>query len=329
MSGQRPVEERISRWLTESAPDDFPHRVLESTFELTRALPQERPRPAWLPDRLPSRARGPVLLLAAAVLVASAVAATAMVGGWLQRTAAPDLRTRVQSAGILRVAVRASAPQAVVPNIGLSGFDIDVANELANRLGLRVEIVTVSTEAVTRASRQSAWDVGLASLPASSLDPSLVTAGGPYYTWPRFLLVGATSPIADPRGLTGRTICAVDGDLGAAWARDRLGGVAQVVVTTRPTDDACINDLQSGLVDAVVTATIGPADLAVRTQVHSIGQPPDEVRVVAARRADHPDPMLADVDRILEGMARDGTLGQLSRTRFGGVDLSTTVVQGQ
>jgi ABC-type amino acid transport substrate-binding protein len=329
VSGQRPVEQRISRWLTESAPDDLPHRVLESTFQLTRALPQERPRPAWLPQRLPSRVRGPLLLLAAAVLVASAVAATVMVGAWLQRTAAPDLQTRVQSARTLRVAVRASAPQAVVPNIGLSGFDIDVANALGNRLGLRVEIVTVSTEAVTRPSGPPAWDVALASLPASSLDPALVTAGGPYYTWSRFLLVGATSSIADARGLAGRTICAVEGDIGAAWARDRLGGVAQVVVTTRTTDDACINDLQSGLVDAVVTATIGPADLAVRTQVHSVGRAPDEVRVVAALRADQPDTMLADVDRILADMARDGTLGQLSRTRFGGVDVSTTVVLGR
>lgn len=322
MTSPRPIEERISAWLTEEAPDDVPHRVLELTFDRTRALPQDRAI-ARIPVR---RSASRLALIAAALLVIAGITG-AVIGARLLQPDQPDLRARVLGAGVLRVAIRAEAPQALVPTTGLSGFDVDVARELASRLPVDLDLVTVTTIDVTAGAPRGAWDIAIASLPEAAFDPAAVTAGPAYYAWPRYVLVPAASPIAAPTDLAGRTVCAVAGDAGADWAKASLADGSATVVT-RTTDDACLAELDAGNVSAVVTATLGPADLDVRTRYRSIGGPPVERRVVAAGAADRPASMLEEITRLLRGMADDGTLADLSKGRFGGVDLSSSIVKG-
>ena len=50
MNDGRPIEERITHWLEQEAPDDVPNFVLESAFARTQSLPQERP--SFAPPRL-------------------------------------------------------------------------------------------------------------------------------------------------------------------------------------------------------------------------------------------------------------------------------------
>jgi ABC-type amino acid transport substrate-binding protein len=322
MTDPRPIEERIARWLEAEAPDDVPNHVLEAAFARSRVAPQESPVTAWLPRFAPRNRLA--VLLAAAVLLVLALLAAAIAGG-LVRLTERDLRSRVHEVGVLRIAVRAAPPQAVVPNAGLAGFDIDVASELGRRLGVRVDVVTISDAAAARAT--GAFDLEAPSLSASALDPATTVLGPAYYAWPHFLLVPADATTTRPGELAGARVCVVDGDAGAAWARDDIAGPSGVTLVPRPTDDACLADLAAGRVAAAVTAAVGPNDLAVRQFARSIGGPPAEVRLIVARRSDHPETLLDDVRAILRGMARDGTLGDLSKTRFG-VDLATAIAGG-
>ena len=323
MTEPRPIEQRIARWLEATAPDDVPDHVLEAAFARSRVIPQESPAIAWLPRGLASRGRAAVLV-AAAMLLVVALLAVAIAGG-IVRIGERDLRGRVQDAGVIRIAVRTAPPQAVVATAGLAGFDIDVANELGRRLGVRVDIVRVSDTAASRAT--GPFDLEAPSLSASALDPATAVAGPAYYAWPHYLLVLATSPVTRPAELAGATVCVVEGDPSASWAGDGIAGAGGVKIVTRPTDDTCLADLRSGAVAAAVTASIGPNDLDVHRFARSIGGPPAEVRVVVARRSDHPETLLDDVRTMLRAMAADGTLGQLSRTRFG-VDLATSIAGG-
>ena len=45
-----------------------------------------------------------------------------------------------RAAGVIRVAVRPDYPQVAVPGGARTGFDVDVANELGRRLGVRVSL---------------------------------------------------------------------------------------------------------------------------------------------------------------------------------------------
>jgi ABC-type amino acid transport substrate-binding protein len=323
MTDPGPIEGRISRWLHGEAPDDVPNHVLEAAFARSRVLPQESPATAWLPRRFARRNRAAILLAAALLLVATLLVAA--IAGGVVRLGERDLRARVHDAGAIRIAVRAAPPQAVVANAGLAGFDIDVANELGRRLGVRVDIVTIQDAAVPRAT--GAFDLEAPSLPASVMDPDITVIGPAYYVWPHYLLVSSASSVTRLDQLSGATVCVVDGDSSAAWARGSIAGAGGVTIVTRTTDDACLSDLRSGAVAAAVTSAIGPNDLAVRGFARSIGGPPAEVRAIVARRSDRPETLLDDVRAILRAMATDGTLGNLSKTRFG-ADLATPVAGG-
>ena len=214
MTTPRPIEGIISAWLAEAAPDDVPHRVLEAAFERTRVMPQDRTFGRGGVRDIARRSPVRLALLAAALLVLAGLAA-AVVGARLVQPNQPDLRTRVLGAGVLRVAVRADAPQAVIPSEGLSGFDVDVARELASRLGVDLDIVTVTADEARTGSARPAWDITIASLPAAALDPDALAAGPAYYAWPRYVLVPAGSQLASMDDLVGQPVCAVEHDAGA------------------------------------------------------------------------------------------------------------------
>ena len=72
MTRERSVDERISQWLQEEAPDQLPDRVLEATFERTRVSRQRRVIFGWRPF--------PVIRTPAAVAVGAAAIAIVAVG---------------------------------------------------------------------------------------------------------------------------------------------------------------------------------------------------------------------------------------------------------
>jgi TolB protein len=69
MIDERSVDERISAWLFEEAPNELPDRTLAAVFDRTRVSRQRRPLAAWRP---PARPRLVWLLVALALIVALA-----------------------------------------------------------------------------------------------------------------------------------------------------------------------------------------------------------------------------------------------------------------
>jgi Tol biopolymer transport system component len=66
MTRDRSVDERISAWLLDEAPDQLPDRVLRATFDRTRASRQHRTILGWRPTPM-NRIPGRLVALAAAV----------------------------------------------------------------------------------------------------------------------------------------------------------------------------------------------------------------------------------------------------------------------
>lgn len=293
--------------------------------EWTRSQPRKalRRRPA-------TRSRAVLLIAAAAALAALGI--VGVVGSQREQatpTSPPSLLAVVRERGEIRIAVRPDHPQAPIGGSTAVGFDVDVANELARRLGLRPALVIVPVDEMLQAGGGRQWDLALPSVATWEVGPSLA-ASTPYYYWPHRLIVAADSPARDIDDVAGQPICAVAGDAGELWIRGQYPGapgtpVASDVVTAE-SDDECRAALLSGNVDAFVTAKLSDAELDVRDDLLVIGGPPAEPRAalvaVAARGGSSASDLLAEVERVLDEMRRDGTLAQLSATRFGS-DLST------
>lgn len=320
MTSEDRIEDRIALWMLEEAPDEAPNRVVEAAFERTRALRQQRG--AWGGSQW-------ALAVAAILIVAASIAGLAMIGGLLTRTSepqpSPDARQRIRSARIVRVAVSPDHPQTALPDGSLDGFDVDVARELAQRLGVRLDLVSLSPS--EQRVRLDAWDVALPGRPVWEVDPSMATTSA-YYGWPHLLLAEAASGATSVTDVAGQPICAVAGDAAQAWVLGRYGGTTPGVASTapiastlvlKPTDAACLEALAAGSVRAVVTATLLPEDVAALRGLSLLAGGPDpEPRVAVIRRAGGDESsLLADLDRAIHAARADGTLPSLSRGRFG------------
>jgi ABC-type amino acid transport substrate-binding protein len=313
------ADERIARWFEEEWVGEPPDRALAATFVRTRSVPQENAARAT--RRSLPRWRTP-LVVAAALVLGGATVAT--VGSWQAIERGPDLLTRVREAGVALIAVRPDHPQVVGATAGLDGFDVDVAQELAQRLALRADIAPEAATDMLATSGASTPDLLFPSVGTDAVDPARFALSIPYYWWPHYFVVTAASGRSTIDDLAAQAICAVGGDMGEQWLRGE-GGRTPIdgsVIVTRMSDAECLAALADGEVAAVVTARMGPADLAARPALAVLPGPPSEPRAVVAALASQPGSLMAEVDAALGDMLADGTLTQLSKNRFGGYDLS-------
>ena len=288
-------------------------------------------RPIRPSGRLVTAGLNGVALFVVAVLAVGLVALRANQSGATAPTATAsslDLLARVRSAGAIRIAVRPDFPQARAGALG--GFDIDVATELGMRLGYRVDLVPVA--AMEMSSQMTRWDIALPSSALVAHVPEFVSTR-PYYLFPVFALVRQTSTEAAPSDLRGARICAVSGSSGEAWLEGSYTPESATAPVERPadpmivaatSDQECLRELAAGHVDAAVSSTLSPTDLAARPSLRTLDGPVlTEARaIVAARNGPDPTDLLSEIDRVLGEMRRDGTLADLSRNRFGGEELT-------
>ena len=219
--------------------------------------------------------------------------------------------------------IRPDQPQARVAGV-LNGFDIDVATELGRRLGLKVEIQPVEPARLLDDDQAKALDILLPSVTTSAIDLARFARSVPYYWWPHFLVVTVASGRTDPGDLAGQTICAVAGDAGESWLRGAGGNppIDGSTVLSRATDQECLAALTDGSATGMVTARMGPADLAARPSLAVLAGPPAEPRAVVGALELQPGSLMVEVDQAITQMLDDGTLSNLSKNRFGGYDLS-------
>ena len=306
-------------------PEDVLARVLGET-ERARPLPRLVALVVEPPIVMPARVvvgirRSRLLMVAAAILIATAFVASGIAGAWVERLTAPskplNALERLQSLGTVRIAVS--------PDGAADSFETDVAQALAERLGLPVSVVGVATSNLTASS--ASWDVALPAAPEWSLDRDDFAVTVPYFAWPREVLVPSESGGTSLADVQGQPICAVGGDLGERWLMGALGSPGPSPASVPPlpsamilrdTDAACLAALDEGTVRAVVTAALSPADIAARTDLRSVASLPPEPRAVVVSR-DGPDPstLIEAIEDGLDDMRRDGTLGRYSTTRFG------------
>jgi len=291
---------------------------------------EDRPGPA--PVRAGRRRRGRIgrygpLLLAAAFVSLAALAAI-LVGS--QRD---DLRTAVGRAGTTRIAVRPDFPQADLG--GLAGFDVDVARALMDKLALDAELEPVPVGQILTGST-TAWDLAMPSTVLTADEQTRFASTDAYYLWPVSLLVLRAGGAQTTGDLDGQRICAVTGSSGAAWLHGDLSSQVTVAarapalpqVTVLASDADCMTALIAHDVDAMVTASWSPADLAARPSLRAVGSTAylEPRSIIASRDPRDPTALLLAIDRALDELRADGTLSQLSGNRFGGIDLTTPPV---
>ena len=165
------------------------------------------------------------------------------------------------------------------------------------------------------------------------LDATGLATSTAYYDWPIRLIVRSDSTVAAPGDLSGSVMCVVSGSGGEAWLDEGAAatGATPAIIPPSPrvvhrlvADEDCAAEVSDGASDAFITAGWSDADLAARPVLKAVDGPVvTEARgVIAPHDGRDPTALMSQIDQVIAAMQSDGTIGDLSRSRFGGLDLS-------
>lgn len=219
------------------------------------------------------------------------------------------------------------------------GFDIDVATEIANRLGVDVAWEAPAWDTIIAGNWQGRWDVSVGSMSVTEERSEVLNFTQPYYFTPAVVVVHADNTSVNDLStdLDGATIGVCGGCTYDAFLQKNLAipgfefdfVVDDAVITGYDTDTTALADLALGdgtRLDAVLTAvTVAQGSIDQGSPLKIVGDPlfyePLSVAIDKSSTSD-PATLVEAVDGILEEMHSDGTLTELSKKWYNGLDLT-------
>lgn len=235
----------------------------------------------------------------------------------------PDRPESVADKDVIRVGIRTDLPllsQDVEG--GYEGFEIDVAEYIADHLGAEVEWVPL-----TSAEREShlvdgVVDVTIAAYSITQSRKQRVAFAGPYVLgYFNILVRSGEDSIGDVDDLAGRRVCAVKGSNVIDRMRDEYG----VAVDEHAADgyDECMDALADGEIDAITTDEFilaGLRDSRPDLDLTILDARYSQERIGVGIRKDD-TAGCEEINRAITQMYTDGTVHRLLERWFGSAGL--------
>ncbi len=219
----------------------------------------------------------------------------------------------------------------------MDGFDVDVAREIAKRLGVEIEFITPSWDIITAGNWNGRWDMHVGSMTPTKVRAKKLAFPAVYYYTPAAVAVHKSSKISNVAALSGKKVGTgtgttfelyLQGDLAidAAGAPKFDYQISNPEIKSYETSTIALDDLRLGdgvRLDGVVSS------LPVFLEAIENGYP---IKVVGepifyeplAVTIDLGDAELNDkLKEIISWMRKDGTLTRISKKWYG-VDYATT-----
>jgi polar amino acid transport system substrate-binding protein len=266
--------------------------------------------------------------LAALSLVLSACGATA--------PKQDDLLSQVKARGVLRVSTDPNyAPQSFLNEKGeLDGFDIDVAKEVAKRMGVKVEFVTPDWDLITSGNWGGRWDLSIGSMTITPDRKKALYFTSPYYYTPAQFAAPADAGITKAEDLVGKTVCVGASTTYEEYLKGTLvlegekivKQVTGIKIHTFSTDQECIQALQAGRKEFQGVLTAEPTveeGIKAGAPLVKVDAPVYYEALAAAADKNMPgsESLAKEASKFIDEMHKDGTLSQLS-TKWYGIDLT-------
>lgn len=224
----------------------------------------------------------------------------------------------------------------------LQGFDIEVAKELAKRLGVEICFFTPDWTLITGGNWAGRWDVSVGSMTITPERMEKLYFSQPYYTTPAaFFVHQDNTTLSQPGDLSGKKVGACSGCTYDSYLAGTLTipgetfdyVVQNPVFTGYETDINALQDLALGdgvRLDGVLTALpTGAGAIADGLPLKQLGDPVYfEYLAAAIDKASAKDAVsfVNKVTELIQQMHTDGTLKKLSE-EFYGLDLASAAAK--
>ena len=250
-----------------------------------------------------------------------------------------DLLAKIKAAGIIKVGTDpAYPPQSELKKDGtFEGFDIDTANEIAKRLGVKAKFETPDFTVVEAGNWAGRFDISVGSVTITKVRLENLSFTEPYYFTPAQMSATKKSAITSLDGLAGKTACMGAGTTYLQWVEGtlKLGDdsfqapvPAGMKAFTLKTDQDCALSAKSGRNDFegwLTSSTTTAAGIAGGAPMVVVGAPVfyEPLAVATDKKGKTPHAELdAALDKIIKDMHADGTLSTFSKKWFDGQDLT-------
>jgi polar amino acid transport system substrate-binding protein len=273
-----------------------------------------------------------VLTLLASIFLIGAVGAACQSGN------PNDLLAQIKSRGKILVNTDPNyAPQSFLrPDGTFEGFDIDVANEIAKRLGVTTQFETNNFDLVVAGGWNGRWDMSVGSVTITEKRKEVLDFTPPYYYTPAQMAASTASGITTLEGLAGKNICLGSQTTYQQWLEGTLALSDAPAPATPPagahavpldTDQLCAQAISSGRTDNegwLSSSTKVDAEIYAGTPIVLVGEPVfyESLAVAFDKNGPAHTELQSQVTTIINAMHNDGTLTAMSKKWFGDLDLT-------
>ncbi len=196
------------------------------------------------------------------------------------------------------------------------GFEVDIVNEAAKRIGMKTEIADLGFQALFAAVNSKRIDVAISSITITPERLKSLSFTQPYYDSDMGIATKTDSPIKAEADLKGKVVGVLSGSTGETWVKAHQEADGFSDVKGYDTQQNLLLDLSAGRVDAAVSDIPGMQyaftkmkDLVVKERIKT----GEQYGLMLSK--DHP--LLGKLNDALTSMKKDGTLAAIHKRGFG------------
>lgn len=211
-------------------------------------------------------------------------------------------------------------PFSMMQNGKLTGFDIELGQLLAKKMGMKANPVTNPFETIIEGLNAKKYDAVIGSLAITPERQQVVDFTIPYYTSGAQLYVAQdNTTITGPNDLAGAVVGTTKASTYLALAQKLVGKKNAIGYDA---DTIALQDLLTGRVDAAITdQVVGGLAIKKGLAIKAVGTPMETTDQAIAVRKDEPE-LLAKLNKALEEAKADGSYKALSEKWLGQVLLT-------
>jgi polar amino acid transport system substrate-binding protein len=225
--------------------------------------------------------------------------------------------TAASAADVLNVGAYPTNPPFEYKNESgtFEGFEVDIINEAAKRIGMTTDIADLGFQALFAAATSKRIDVAISSITITPERLKSLSFTQPYYDSDMGIATKSDSPIKAEADLKGKVVGVLSGSTGETWVKAHQEADGFSDVKGYDTQQNLLLDLSAGRVDAAVSDIHGMQyafkkmkDLVVKERIKT----GEQYGLMMAK--DHP--LLGKLNDALTAMKKDGTLAAIHKKWF-------------